>query len=134
MVFFNDPLPIPDHARQAIQMAVAMRQRMEALIAAWQKRGHRLGFGVGIAVGYATLGQIGFEGRFDYGAIGSVTNLANRLCGEARAGQILVTPRAYAATESMVRADGIGDLSLKGFLKPVTVYNILELKDKVAEL
>jgi adenylate cyclase len=134
MVFFNDPLPIPDHAWQAIQMAVAMRQRMEALIAAWQKRGHRLGFGVGIAVGYATLGQIGFEGRFDYGAIGSVTNLANRLCGEARAGQILVTPRAYAATESMVRADGIGDLSLKGFLKPVTVYNILELKDKVAEL
>jgi len=128
MVFFNDPLPIPEHAQQAIRMAVAMRQRMGGLIAAWQKRGHTLGFGVGIAVGYATLGQIGFEGRFDYGAIGSVTNLASRLCGEARAGQILVAPRTYAATESIVKAECIGDMTLKGFLKPVTVYNILELQ------
>ncbi|HEY6073879.1 MAG TPA: adenylate/guanylate cyclase domain-containing protein, partial [Anaerolineales bacterium] len=134
MVFFNDPMPIPEHAKHAIQMAVAMRQRMDVLIAAWQKRGHTLGFGVGLAVGYATLGQIGFEGRFDYGAIGSVTNLASRLCGEARAGQILVTPRAYAAAEAVVRADCIGDVSLKGFLKPVTVYNILELRGEAAPL
>jgi class 3 adenylate cyclase len=128
MVFFNDPLPIPDHAQQAVKMAVAMRQRMDGLIASWRKLGHALGFGVGIAVGYATLGQIGFEGRFDYGAIGSVTNLASRLCGEARAGQILVTPRAYAATESLVKAECIGELTLKGLLKPVIVYNILEFQ------
>jgi adenylate cyclase len=134
MVFFNDPLPIPDHAKQAIQMAVAMRQSMEGLIAAWQKRGHTLGFGVGIAVGYATLGQIGFEGRFDYGAIGSVTNLASRPCGEARAGQILVTQRAYAATEAIVQAECIGSLSLKGLLRPVTVYNILELKENISPI
>src|SRR5258708_13262266 len=103
MVFFNDPLPIPDHAKHATQMAVAMRQRMEGLIAAWQKRGHTLGFGVGIAVGYATLGQIGFEGRFDYGAIGSVTNLASRLCGEARAGQVLITQPASPVLESLLQ-------------------------------
>lgn len=114
-----DPATQPSHSPQG-------------LIAAWQKRGHTLGFGVGIAVGYATLGQIGFEGRFDYGAIGSVTNLASRLCGEARAGQVLITQRAYAATESMVQAECVGNLSLKGFLKPVTVYNILELKENVS--
>jgi class 3 adenylate cyclase len=125
MVFFNDPLPVPDYALRAIEMAVAMRARMVGLTAAWRKRGHQLGFGVGIALGYATLGQIGFEGRFDYGAIGSVTNMAARLCGEAAAGQILLSPRAYVAVEARVRADCIGDMTLKGFLKPVTVYNVL---------
>ncbi|HEU5393277.1 MAG TPA: response regulator, partial [Candidatus Methylomirabilis sp.] len=97
MVFFNDPLPCPDPAARAVRMAVAMRARAGELEALWRKRGHQLGFGVGIALGYATLGKIGFEGRFDYGAIGTVTNLASRLCDEARGGQILVSQRVHAA-------------------------------------
>jgi adenylate cyclase len=127
MVFFNDPLPIPDPALCAIQMAVEMRQRMQGMTAAWQKRGYALGFGVGVSLGYATLGQIGFEGRFDYGAIGSVTNMAARLCGEARTGQILISPRAYAVVETQVQAEPVGELTLKGFHKPVTVFNVLGL-------
>jgi adenylate cyclase len=129
MVFFNDPLPVSNPAMCAIQMAVAMRERMLDLTAAWLKRGHKLGFGVGIALGYATLGQIGFEGRFDYGAIGSVTNLAARLCGEASAGQILITQRAYGAAETRVKAECIGDLTLKGFHKPVTVFNVVGVEE-----
>jgi adenylate cyclase len=132
MVFFNDPIPVPDHALRAVEMAVAMRQRMTGLTATWRKRGHQLGFGVGVALGYATLGQIGFEGRYDYGAIGSVTNMAARLCGEASAGQILISPRAYVAVEAQVRAECIGELNLKGFLKPVTVYNIVSVVDRVS--
>lgn len=128
MIFFNDPLPCLDPAARAVRMAVAMRQRMDELTAAWQKRDHALGFGVGIALGYATLGQIGFKGRFDYGSIGTVVNLASRLCGEAHAGQILIGPRAYTAVEASVEAERIGDLTLKGFHKPVTAFNVLGLK------
>jgi adenylate cyclase len=127
-VFFNDPFPCPDPAARAVQMAIAMRQCMDNLTKVWRKRGHTLGFGVGITFGYATMGQIGFEGRFDYGAIGSVVNLAARLCGEARAGQILVSQPVCAAIEDMVETEHIGELTLKGFHKAVPAFNVLGLK------
>ena len=128
MVFFNDPLPCPDPAARAVRMAVAMRDRVGELAAAWRKRGHELGFGVGIALGYATLGKIGFEGRLDYGAIGPVTNLASRLCDEARGGQILVNQRVLAAVEDVVEAEPAGEFALKGFHRPVPAYNVLRIK------
>ena len=128
MVFFNDPLPCPDPVARAVRMAVAMRQRVSELTGDWRKSGYHLDFGVGIALGYATLGRIGFEGRFDYGAIGTVANLAYRLCEEARGGQILVSQRVYAALEEFVEAEPVGEFSLKGFHRPVTAYNVLRLK------
>lgn len=128
MVLFNDPLPCQDPAAKAVRMAAAMRGRAYDLSRMWGRRGHELGFAVGIALGYATLGKIGFEGRFDYGAIGTVTNLASRLCDDAQAGQILVTKRVYAIVEDLVEAEPVGDLRLKGFLKPVPAFNIRDLK------
>lgn len=128
MVFFNDPLQCSDPAARAIRMAVAMRQRVGELTMSWGKRGHRLAFGVGIAQGYATLGKIGFEGRLDYGAVGTVTNLASRLCDEAHPDQILASQRVYAAVEEMVEAERLGELPLKGFLKPVPTFNIVRLR------
>lgn len=128
MVFFNDPVPCPDPVARAVRMAVAMRQRVGELAARWRRRGHHLDFGVGIAQGYATLGKIGFEGRFDYAAVGTVTNLAARLCGEAEGGQILISQRVYAAVESLAVAEPVGELALKGFVKPVPAFRILELK------
>jgi class 3 adenylate cyclase len=128
MVFFNDPMPCPDPAARAVRMAVAMRERVGELAGAWRKRGHSLGFGVGIALGYATLGKIGFEGRFDYGAIGTVTNLAARLCSEAQGGQILISQRVYTAVEELLEAAPVGEFSLKGLHRPVAVYNVLRLK------
>jgi class 3 adenylate cyclase len=128
MVFFNDPLPCPNPSAQAVRMAVAMRQQMNELIEKWRKRGHQLGFGVGIAQGYATLGVIGFEGRFDYGAIGTVTNLAARLCDQAQSGQLLISQRVYAAVEELVKAEPAGELPLKGFGRPVPTFNVVELK------
>jgi adenylate cyclase len=130
MVFFNDPLPHPDHAAQAVRMAVAMRRQMGELTEKWRKRGHQLGFGVGIAQGYATLGMIGFEGRVDYGAIGPVTNLASRLCDEAQGGQILISQRVYAAVEDLVEAEPAGELPLKGFRKPVPTFNVMGLRQR----
>jgi len=127
MVFFNDPLPCPDPAARAVRMAVAMRERAGELAAMWRKRGHQLDFGVGIALGYATLGKIGFEGRFDYGAIGTVTNLASRLCDEAQGGQILISQRVYTAVEELLEAEPVGDVTLKGLHRPVAVYNVLRL-------
>ena len=129
MVFFNDPLPCPDHEAQAVRMAAAMRQQMSELTDKWRKRGHRLGFGVGIAQGYATLGMIGFEGRGEYGAIGPVTNLAARLCSEAQDGQILISQRVYTAVEELVRAEPAGELSLKGFHKPVPTFNVMRMRE-----
>ena len=124
MVFFNDPVPVPDAPARAVRMALAMRTKVETLTRDWRKRGWELDFGVGIAQGYATLGAIGFEGRWDYGAIGTVTNLAARLCGEARPGQILISRRLFGAVESVVRAEPVGELTLKGFSRPVSVYNV----------
>lgn len=125
MVFFNDPLPCPDPSTRAVRMAVAMRDRMADLTDAWRKRGHNLGFGVGVAQGYATMGRIGFEGRYDYGAIGTVLNLASRLCDEAEAGQILISQRVLSAVEGLANTEPLGERSLKGFHTPVAAYNVV---------
>ncbi|MCZ6607661.1 MAG: adenylate/guanylate cyclase domain-containing protein [Alphaproteobacteria bacterium] len=109
-------------------MAVAMRKDVGALIDQWRKRGHELGFGIGIALGYATLGQIGFEGRFQYAAIGSSLNLASRLCDQAENGQILVTQRICTEIEDIAESEPLGALTLRGFLKPVPVFNVTGLK------
>jgi adenylate cyclase len=130
MVFFNDPLPCPDPAARAVRMAVAIRQQMDELTERWRKRGNQLGFGAGIAQGYATLGMIGFENRMDYGAIGPVTNLASRLCGEAQDGQLLISQRVYAAVETLVETTPVGELTLKGFLRPVPAWDVVRLKEE----
>jgi len=128
MIFFNDPVPVPNASERAARMAVAMRARVEDLRMGWQKRGFELGFGVGIAQGYATIGAIGFEGRWDYGAIGTVTNLAARLCAEAMPGQILVSTRVLADIEDLVEAEPVGELPLKGFSKPVLAFEVIRLR------
>jgi class 3 adenylate cyclase len=125
MVFFNDPVPTPDPARRAIDMAVAMRAAAQDLLRTWRRHGHDLGFGVGISQGYATLGQIGFAERMDYTAIGTVTNLAARLCAEAKDGQILVSRRVAIAVEDCAKLEEIGNLSLKGLSQAVAVYNVV---------
>jgi class 3 adenylate cyclase len=129
MIFFNDPVLVANAAERAVQMAVSMRERVADLGRAWRKRGHDLALGVGIAQGYATIGAIGFEGRWDYGAIGTVTNLSARLCSEAKGGQILVTARVASAVEELVEMEEVGTLALKGLLKPVTAFNVLSLKE-----
>jgi class 3 adenylate cyclase len=113
-------------------MAVAMRERVSDLSAGWRKRGYDLALGVGIAQGYATIGAIGFEGRWDYGAIGTVTNLAARLCGEAKGGQVLVTSRVATALEDLLECEEVGALSLKGLLKPVPTYSVIGLRPHAA--
>ena len=128
MVFFNDPVEVDNPAERAIRMAVAMRDVIGQLAARWRKRGWELALGVGIDQGYATIGAIGFEGRMDYGAIGTVTNLAARLCGEAAGGQILVSARVAAAVESLVDADDIGPITLKGFARPIPVWSVRGLR------
>ena len=128
MIFFNDPVPVPNAAERAILMAVAMRERIEVQSVGWRKHGWDLALGVGIAQGYATIGAIGFEGRWDYGAIGTVTNLAARLCGEAKSGQILVSLRVASAVEGLIEAEAIASLALKGLLKTVPTFSVLGLK------
>ena len=128
MVFFNDPVPVPDAPERAVRMVLAMRDRLGELGARWRKRGHELDVGIGIAQGFATIGAIGFEGRLDYGAVGTVTNLAARLCGEAKPGQILVSQRLLGAVEGLAEAESVGELSLKGFSKPVPAFNVVGLK------
>jgi class 3 adenylate cyclase len=125
MVFFNDPLPTPEPAKRAIAMAVAMREAAGPLLKDWRRQGHDIGFGVGISQGYATLGQIGFAERMDYTAIGTVTNLAARLCGEAKDGQILISRRVATAVEDTASLEEIGDLALKGLSQAVAVYNVV---------
>ena len=124
MILFNDPVPVENHELQAIRMALVMRDSVGALARGWRKRGHALGFGVGIAAGYATIGTIGFEGRLDYGAIGTVTNLAARLCGEAKDDQILISPRIFSRVEAHIEAEPVGELTLKGFHRPVFAHNV----------
>jgi adenylate cyclase len=128
MVWFNDPIPCPDPAASAVRMAVAMREAMVELRAGWGRRGHDLDFSVGIALGYATLGRIGFEGRYDYGAVGSVMNLASRLCDEASPGQIVVSRRVLAAVEDIAAVEPVGTLTLKGFGKPVEAFGVLDVE------
>jgi adenylate cyclase len=125
MIFFNDPVPMADHELQAVRMAGAMRDRVGALSAGWRKRGIELDIGIGIASGYATLGRIGFEGRFDYAAIGTVTILASRLSGAAQPGQILINQRLHAAVEDRVQAEPADPLTLKGFARPVNAWSVV---------
>ena len=127
MIVFNDPVPVENPAERAVRMALEMREGLERLRTTWRTRGYDLDFGIGIAQGHATVGLIGFEGRVDYGVIGTVTNLASRLCGEATAGQILVSPPVHAAIDGLVEAEGVGDLALRGFSKPVRAFNIVRL-------
>jgi adenylate cyclase len=124
MVFFNDPVPVPDPAERAVKMAVAMREAAGALVADWRRRDRELGFGAGIAQGYATLGQIGFAERSGYTAIGTVCNLAARLCAEAKDGQILIAGRIAAAVEKVVALENLGSLALKGLTQPVSAFNV----------
>jgi adenylate cyclase len=128
MVIFNDPLPVDDPALQAVLMAIDMRAAIGELIEKWRKLGHDIGFGIGIAHGFATLGTIGFEGRFDYAAIGTVSNVASRLCDEAKPGQILISPRVLVAVEKDIAVEPAGDFALKGIRRPLTAYNVLDAK------
>lgn len=132
MVVFNDPLPCDDPARRAVELALAMRARVAELCVAWRKRGHQLGFGVGISLGYATLGLVGFEGRHDYMANGSVVVLAARLCAEAAAGQIVASQRVIGALDGAVEWEPLGDLTLKGFSQAVPAFNVLRLVPSAA--
>jgi adenylate cyclase len=128
MVFFNDPLPVTDHELKAVSFALDAQERFEQLAAAWRKRGTQLGLGIGIEAGYATLGRIGFDGRYDYGAIGPVANLASRLSTQAAAGQILIGQRVFAAVEDNVETATAGELDLKGFGRPVAAYDVRGLR------
>jgi class 3 adenylate cyclase len=132
MILFNDPVPVENHELQAIRMAVVMRASVGALATGWKKRGYALGFGVGIAAGYATIGTIGFEGRLDYGAIGTVTNLAARLCGEAKNDQILISPRIFSKVEPHIEAEPVGELFLKGFHRPILAHNVLRIRPEAS--
>jgi adenylate cyclase len=129
VVLFNDPLPCPDPAARAVRMALDMHARVRELARSWRKQGHELGFGVGIAQGFATLGQVGFAGRFDYSAIGPVPNLASRLCDAASDGEILISQRVFAEIEHLLEAELVGELTLKGFVRPVTAYRVLRLEE-----
>jgi adenylate cyclase len=128
MVFFNDPLPIQQPARRAVEMAFAMQEDALKLAAQWKKRGFDLGLGIGVAQGYATVGAIGFEGRIDYGAIGTVTNMANRLCDLAEPGNVLVSQRVYAELEELVFAEDLGEVALHGFKRPQRAYRLLDFR------
>jgi class 3 adenylate cyclase len=127
MVFFNDPMPCSDAAIRSVRMGVAMQKDVADLAEGWRRSGHDLGFSVGIAQGYATLGRVGFEGRFDYAAIGTVTNLAARLCDAAEVGKMLVSQRVHAGVEHLVLSSELRDLHLKGFSRPTTAYEIVGL-------
>jgi len=127
LIIFNDPLPCTDPALRAVRMAVEMRGRVAALVEKWRRFGHELGFGVGIASGHATLGSVGYEGRFHYSANGTVVNLGSRLCTQATDGQILIDGRVQLAVEAIASTEPIGDLDLKGFHRPVRAFNVRDL-------
>ena len=128
MIFFNDPAPVSKHELQAVRFALSARDRFDELARQWRKRGSELALGIGIEAGYATLGRIGFEGRYDYGALGPVTNLASRLSTRAAAGRVLIGPRVHAAVEEVVDAVYVGELELKGFARPVPAYEVRGLR------
>jgi class 3 adenylate cyclase len=128
IILFNDPLPCPDPSARAVQMAVEMRDAVAKLTVIWRRYGHEIGFGVGIAHGYATLGWIGFEGRVQYSVTGTVANLAHRLCQDALNGQILIDAKVHSAVETMADMEPMGDLMLKGFHKPVRATNVRRLR------
>jgi adenylate cyclase len=128
MVIFNDPVPVDNPALQAVRMALEMRDAIGKLTERWHRLGHDIGFGIGIAHGFATLGTIGFEGRFDYAAIGTVSNVASRLCDEATSGQILITPRVLVAVEGAITVEAVGEFALKGIRRPLAAYNVVAAK------
>jgi adenylate cyclase len=133
MVFFNDPTLQDDHAARAVRMAVAIRERFAAIGDEWRRRGHVLQVGIGIATGYATMGRIGFEGRYDYGGVGNAIILASRLSGEAAAGEILIAQRTFAAVDGAVPAESVGERQLKGFSRPMPVFRVASAQDPAAE-
>ncbi|OGQ52415.1 MAG: guanylate cyclase [Deltaproteobacteria bacterium RIFCSPLOWO2_02_56_12] len=128
MVFFNDPIPCENHTEKAARMALEMHARVKGLRTGWLKKGYDLDLGIGLAAGYATLGNIGFEGRMDYGAVGNVTNLASRLCDEAKGGQILTNQKTFSKIEELFEAEPLEELELKGFSRPVAAFNIIKPK------
>ena len=134
MVFFNDPIPLDRPAQHAVEMALAMRDRVRTLVEGWSRLGHDLGFGVGIAQGFATLGRIGYEGRFDYAAIGSVTNLAARLCAEAGAGQVLVSQRVFSAVDDVAVGESVGPLELRGFSRSIRAFGVSHMTANLGEM
>lgn len=125
LILFNDPIAHEDHSERAVRMAIEMRKAIGALTEKWGKRGHALGFGIGIARGYATLGQIGFDRRFEYAAVGSVTNLASRLCDVAKAGQIVISQKVFGVLEGALEGESLGELTLKGFQRPVAAWQVV---------
>lgn len=133
-LFFNDPKEVPDAALRAVRLGCALREEMAELTPQWRKRGYELDFGAGIALGYATCGEVGFEGRSDYAAIGAVTNLASRLADEAAAGQILIAQRLYAEVEDAVEVEMVGELTLKGFQRPVVAHNVLAIREPAQDM
>jgi len=126
-VVFNDPLPCDEPARRAVALALGMRDRPETLAEAWRRRGHDLRLGVGLSSGYATCGQVGFDGRYEYAAIGTVTNLAKRLCDEAKGGEVLISQRVFTMLDGAVEAEHVGDIEFKGIAKPVPTYRAARL-------
>ena len=128
MVVFNDPVPVENPALQAMLMALEVRDAIGTLTATWSRLGHEIGFGIGIAHGFATLGTIGFEGRFDYAAIGTVSNVASRLCDEAKPGQILISPRVLMKVEGAFTIEAVGEFTLKGIRRPLAAYNVVATK------
>ena len=128
-LFFNDPIEIPDAPLRAVRLACALREETARLTPMWRKRGHDLDLGIGVALGYATCGQVGFEARSDYAAIGGVTNLASRLSDTALGGQILISQRLYAEVEDDVEVDPVGELQLKGLQRPVSAFNVVTVRE-----
>jgi adenylate cyclase len=126
MMIFNAPVPIDKPQLQAVRMALEMRDAMGTFTQKWRRLGHDIGFGIGISHGFATLGTIGFEGRFDYAAVGTVSNIASRLCDEAKPGQILISPRVLMAVEDTMKVELVGELTLKGIQRPMTAYNVID--------
>src|SRR5207249_8112244 len=133
-LFFNDPIEIPDAALRAVRTGCALREEMAELVPQWSKRGHDLDFGVGIALGYATCGEVGFEGRSDYAAIGAVTNLASRLADEATGGRVLISQRLYSEVEDDIEVEPVGEVTLAGFKRPVPAFNVIAAHKTAAEL
>jgi DNA-binding response OmpR family regulator len=131
-LFFNDPTEVPDAALQAVRLGCALREEMAELTPQWRKRGYALDFGAGIALGYATCGEVGFEGRSDYAAIGSVTNLASRLADEATGGQVLITQLLHAEVEQDIEVEPVGEFTLKGFRRPMSVFNVVAAREPAA--
>jgi class 3 adenylate cyclase len=134
MVFFNGPVRCENHVEKAVHLSIAMRDRVKELRAVWLQKGYDLDLGIGLAAGYAAVGNIGFEGQMDYGAVGNVTNLASRLCGGAKGGQILTDQKTIAAIENLAETESVGELHLKGLVRPVRAFNITALRPKVERI